>query len=186
MDIVGHDRSMIHKSMSDCLIHLMYHPVLLLWLFIWYKSGKIELFDYLSTSVSAEGQKALLLKSICESFKFCLVFFLQLLFINQDLIVSRDLCLLWHLDVLCPTMRAKKCVDARWSHTKPRSPVRQARTALDLNQGVPVNLTCILTRKQQTVKFKRVSAEFPNHSYAGYWQSPADIEDDKRSGMMSV
>ena len=54
-------------------------------------------------------------------------------------------------------------VDVRWSHTKPRSPVRQARTALDLNQGVPVNLNCKLTRKQQTVKFKSVSAGFPNH-----------------------
>ena len=59
-------------------------------------------------------------------------------------------------------------VDARWSHTKPRSPVSQARTALDLNQGVLVNLTCKLTKKQQTVKFKSVSAGFPNHSYAGY------------------
>ena len=47
-------------------------------------------------------------------------------------------------------------VDARRSHTKPRSPIGQARTALDLNRGVPVNLTCKLTRKQQTVKFKSV------------------------------
>ena len=31
----------------------------------------------------------------------------------------------------------------------PESPVRQARTALDSNQGVSVNLTCKLTRKQQ-------------------------------------
>ena len=27
-------------------------------------------------------------------------------------------------------LRISDCVDARWSHTKPRSPVRQARTAL--------------------------------------------------------
>ena len=77
-------------------------------------------------------------------------------------------------------------IDARWSHTKPRSPIRQAQTALNLNQGVSVNLTCKLTRKQQTVKFKSVSAGFSNHSYAGYRQGPADTEDDKRSGMISV
>ena len=61
-------------------------------------------------------------------------------------------------------------VDARWSHTKPRSLVRQVRTALDLNQCVPVNLTCKLTKKQQTVKFKSVSTGFSNHSYVGYRQ----------------
>ena len=55
-------------------------------------------------------------------------------------------------------------VDAKRSHTKPESPVRQARTALDSNQGVLVNLICKLTRKQQNVKFKSVSAGFPNHS----------------------
>jgi len=69
---------------------------------------------------------------------------------------------------------------------KPESPVRQAQTALDSNQGVPVNLTYKLTRKQQTIKFKSVSARFPNHSYVGYRQGHVDTEDDKRSGMMSV
>ena len=80
----------------------------------------------------------------------------------------------------------KAPVDARWSHTKPKSPVRQARTTLDLNQDVPVNLIYKLTRKQQTVKFKSVSAGFPNHSYAGYRQGSTDTEDDDRSGMINV
>ena len=35
-----------------------------------------------------------------------------------------------NLDVSCPIGRAKRCVDAKRSHTKPESPVRQARTAL--------------------------------------------------------
>ena len=77
-------------------------------------------------------------------------------------------------------------VDAKQSHTKPESTVRQARTALDSNQGVPVNLTCKLTRKQQIVKFKSVSAGFPNHSYAAYRQDSADTEKDSRSGIISV
>ena len=64
-------------------------------------------------------------------------------------------------------------VDAKRSHIKPESPVRQTRTALDSNEGVPVNLTCKLIRKQQTVKFKSVSAGFPNHSYTAYRQGPA-------------
>jgi len=37
-------------------------------------------------------------------------------------------------------------VDKKRSHTKSKSIVHQARTAL-ANQGVPVNLTCKLTRK---------------------------------------
>ena len=52
----------------------------------------------------------------------------------------------------------------------------------DLNQGVPVNLTCKLTRKQQTIKFRSVSAGFANHSYAVYRQGSADTEDDKKIG----
>ena len=41
-----------------------------------------------------------------------------------------------------------KILFTRNDHTpKPESPVRQARTAFDSNQGVPVNLTCKLTRK---------------------------------------
>jgi hypothetical protein len=94
VDVIGYEWSMIYESMSNRLIHLMNHPILLLCFLIRYKSGKIELFDYLSTSVGAEGQKALLLKSICDCFKLCLVFFLQLLFIDRDLIISRYLCLL--------------------------------------------------------------------------------------------
>ena len=80
-----------------------------------------------------------------------------------------------------------KDVLIRNDHTpKPESPVRQARTALDSNQGVPVNLTCKLTRKQQTVKFKSVSAGFPNHPYAAYWQDSADTENDNRSNIKRV
>ena len=69
---------------------------------------------------------------------------------------------------------------------KSECPVRQARTALDSNQGVPVNLTCKLTRKQQIIKFKSVSAGFSNHSHAAYRQGSADIENDNRSGMISM
>ena len=72
-------------------------------------------------------------------------------------------------------------------HTpKPESLVRQARTALDSNQDMPVNLTCKLTRKMQTVKYKSVLAGFPNHSYAAYRQGSADTENDSRSGIKSV
>ena len=67
-----------------------------------------------------------------------------------------------------------------------QEPVCQAQTALDLNQGVPVNLTCKLTRKQQTVKYESVSAGFPNNSHASYRQGSADIENDNKSGMKSV
>jgi hypothetical protein len=75
----------------------------------------------------------------------------------------------------------------RNNHTpKPESPVRQARTALDSNQGVPVNLTCKLTRKQQTVKYESVSAGFPNNSHALYRQGSADTENDNRLGMINV
>ena len=71
-------------------------------------------------------------------------------------------------------------------HTpKPESLVRQARTALDSNQGVPVNLTCKLTRKQQTVKFKSISAGFPNNSYALYRQGSVDTKNDNRSSIKS-
>jgi hypothetical protein len=114
--------------------------------------------------------------------------FPQLVLVDRDLVLRRNLSLLfsWHLDVSCPTGRAKRCVDAKQSHNKPESPVRQARTALDSNQGVPVNLTCKLTRKQQTVKFKSVSAGFPNHSYAAYRQGSADTENNSRSGTKSV
>ena len=56
----------------------------------------------------------------------------------------------------------------------------------DLNQGVPVNLTYNLIRKQQTVKFKSVSGGFPNHSYVGYRQGPADSEGDKRLYKVNV
>ena len=118
----------------------MDHPVLLLWLFIWYKSGKIELFDYLSTSVGAEGQKALLLKSICDCFKFCLVFFLQLLLIDRDLILFRYLCLLWHLDVSCPTGRAKRCVDAKSTHWNLKSLFAKLQNADQACQSIwPIN-----------------------------------------------
>ena len=64
--------------------------------------------------------------------------------------------------------------------TKPDSPVRQARTALDSNQDVPINLTCKLTRKQQTVKYESVSTEFPNNSHALYRQGSIDKENDSR------
>ena len=86
---------------------------------------------------------------------------------------------------VCPK-KGPDPVDAKRSHTKPKSPVRQARTALDSNQGVPVNLTYKLTRKQQTVKFKSVSAGFPNHPYAAYWQDSADTENDNRSNIKRV
>ena len=72
-------------------------------------------------------------------------------------------------------------------HTpKPESIVCQARTALDLNQDVPVNLICKLTRKQQTIKYKSVSAGFPKHSYAAYRQGSTEIENDSRSDIKSV
>ena len=77
-------------------------------------------------------------------------------------------------------------VDAKRSHTKPESPVRQTRTALDSNEGVPVNLTCKLTRKPQTVKFKSVSTGFPNHSHTTYRQGSADTKNDSRSRIKSV
>ena len=77
-------------------------------------------------------------------------------------------------------------VDAKQSHTKSESLVRQGRTALDSNQGVLVNLTYKLTRKQQIVKFKSVLAGFPNHSYAAYRQGSADTENDSRSGIKSM
>ena len=77
-------------------------------------------------------------------------------------------------------------VDAKRSHTKPESPVRQARTALDSNQDVPVNLTCKLTRKQQTVKFKTVLVGFPNHPYAAYRHGSADTENGNRSSIKGV
>ena len=76
--------------------------------------------------------------------------------------------------------------DTKRSHTKPESPVRQARNTLDSNQGVPANLTCKLTRKQQTIKYKSVSAGFLNHSYVAYRQGSADTENDNRSGMINV
>ena len=91
-----------------------------------------------------------------------------------------------YVDASGPTRRAKRCDDAKRSHTKPESPVRQAWTALDSNQGVPVNLTCKLIRKQQTVKFKSVSAGFPNHPYAMYRQGSADTENDNKSSIKSV
>jgi hypothetical protein len=69
--------------------------------------------------------------------------------------------------------------DAKWSHTKPESPIRQAWTALDSNQGVPVNLTYKLTKKQQTIKFESVPAGFLNNSHAPYRQDSADTENDK-------
>ena len=75
----------------------------------------------------------------------------------------------------------------RNDHTpKPESPVRQARTALDSNQVVPVNLTYKLTRKQQTFKFKSISTGFPNHSYAAYQQGSANTENDRGSGIKNV
>ena len=80
-----------------------------------------------------------------------------------------------------------KDVLMRNDHTpKPESRVSQARTALDSNQGVPVNLTCKLIRKQQTVKYESVSVGFPNNSYAAYRQGFADTENDSRSGIKSV
>ena len=70
-------------------------------------------------------------------------------------------------------------VDAKDLHTKPESTVRQAQTATASNRGVPVNLTCKLTRNQQTVKFESVSAGFPNNSRAAYRQDVADTENDR-------
>ena len=66
---------------------------------------------------------------------------------------------------------------------EPRTP---SPDCTDLNQGVPVNLTCKLTRKQQTVQFKNVSARFPNHSYQGIGKALPIQKMTKRSGMMSV
>ena len=66
---------------------------------------------------------------------------------------------------------------------EPRTP---SPDCTDLNQGVPVNLTYKLTRKQLTVKFRSVSGEFPNHSYTGYRQGPADSEGDKRLYMVNM
>ena len=77
-------------------------------------------------------------------------------------------------------------VDAKRSQTQPRSHVRQARTALDSNQGVPVNLTCKLTRKQQTVKYESVSTGFPNNSHASYRQGSADTENNSRLDIKSM
>ena len=79
-----------------------------------------------------------------------------------------------------------KIIDAKQSHTKPESTIRQARTALDSNLGVPVNLTYKLTRNQQTIKFKSVSTGFPNNSHAVYWQGSAYTENDNRSDRISV
>ena len=65
----------------------------------------------------------------------------------------------------------------RNDHTpKPESPVRQARTALDSNQGVPVTLISKLTRRQQTVRYESVSAGFPNNSHASYRQGSAETK----------
>ena len=74
-------------------------------------------------------------------------------------------------------------VDAKINTLESEGTVRQAS---EYRPSVPVNLTSKLIRKQQTVKFKSVSAGFPNHSYAGYRQGSADTEGDKRSCKMSV
>ena len=75
----------------------------------------------------------------------------------------------------------------RNDHTpKPESPVRQGHTTLDSNQGVPVNLTCKLTRKQQTVKFESVSVGFSNNSHVLYRQCSTDIENDNGSDKIDV
>ena len=73
------------------------------------------------------------------------------------------------------------------NHTrKPESFVRQARTVLDSNQDVPVNLTCKLKRNQQTVKFENVSAGFSNNSHASYRQGSADTESGNRLDKINV
>jgi hypothetical protein len=64
--------------------------------------------------------------------------------------------LVWCCDVF-QTLNLAMCLLTWNDHTpKPESPVCQARTALDSNQGVPVNLTCKLTRKQQIIKYKSI------------------------------
>ena len=92
------------------------------------------------------------------------------------------------------TDRHSPCSSASYSsllmrndHTpNPRAPYAKLGLHLDSKQGVPINLTCKLTRKQQTVKFKSVSAGFPNHSHAAYHQDSADTENDSRSGIKNV
>ena len=75
----------------------------------------------------------------------------------------------------------------RNDHTpNPRAPYAKLGLHLDSKQGVPINLTCKLTRKQKTVKYKSVSAGFPNHLYVAYRQGSADTENDNRLGIKSV
>ena len=118
--------------------------------------------------------------------QFLLFIFFKLAFINRDVVVITDTSCIYrfcHVKVSGPTGRAKRYFDAKINTLESEDTVRQAS---ECRPSVPVNLTCKLTRKQQTVKFKSVSARFPNHSYAGYRQGSADTEGDKRSYKMSV
>ena len=63
---------------------------------------------------------------------------------------------------------------------KPECPVRYS------NQGVLVNLTYKLTRKQQTVKYESVSAGFPNNSHTSYRHGAADTENDNKLDKINV
>ena len=75
----------------------------------------------------------------------------------------------------------------RKDHTpSPRAPFAKLRLHLISNQGVLVNLTCKLTRNQQTVKCESVSAVFPNDSHVVYRQGAADMENDNRSNKINV
>ena len=111
------------------------------------------------------------------------LFIFQLVLVDRDAVVVLDF---GRVDSSVPPGVPKDVLKRNNYTPKPESPVCQARTALDSNQGMPVNLTCKLTRKQQTVKFKSVSAGFPNHSYAEYRQGSTDTEDDDRSSMINV
>ena len=64
-------------------------------------------------------------------------------------------------------------------HTRPESTVPQAQTAITSKQGVPVNLTCKLTRKSANVRSESVSAGFSKQLSQSISASFADAEKDK-------
>ena len=72
------------------------------------------------------------------------LFIFQLVLVDRDAVVVLDF---GRVDSSVPPGVPKDVLKRNDYTPKPESPVCQARTALDSNQGVPVNLTCKFTRK---------------------------------------
>jgi hypothetical protein len=140
-------------SLANCIYHLTFTLSLYQWLEGW----KIKLLDHLTRSIDAVRLEAFTLEFLHQIIKFLLLFFLELVFRNRNLVFftnCRFICEFHHVESFVSHRACQKMCWRKNQHTGNRG---QVFTESQKSQpSVPVNLTCNWQERKQNQIWERI------------------------------